>query len=617
MINLKALRKTGIDAIKDASRLVNELNGDTKIDCTGVFGLNDEELKALFSGIRKEWKEWEELSNFIDMETVDEDLRLQFHDYLKNLDSNEPPLDLNPKLTRNDESVSEKLPSRLKWIVAIILAGLGAILGARSLPYLLSPKLEADSVTIGTIWTPEAQTELSNHLEETLVPKNYIDFITGKEIEIIVNGDKTLPYQEAENRISNYQWDIAFATSPVLSIFAKDSDYKFVAVMFPDSEVYQSGLIVSSDSPIQSLDDIKPEHTIALGSLGRSASSFFMPVFDLYGKTLNVDYGNRGGTIKEMVKSGDADVGAVAITSFDEGVAGGSDPDLRLIHQSRNIPSSGVYLSPRLSSSDQETLNQVLLNAPGEVKQFENSNYGAGEEPDFTQFRKVMNRVNRILTCSNFSDNPVQLFCPEGFEPTTITGKVNGWTTRNNSIILKLAKQGGEIYNVNINRQLLQQATGTSTPSQLQGQNIEVTVPKEKSNNDNGSSMVKVNQPNQLKLENNNSSLSINSDCPSELSLIASNLSKISEYEGCKAKVTGLVYSTFQPASGNLFLLNLGSDDYTKAFQVVIFEDKFDNFNEPLDFYKEKKISVSGKIDSYEGTPQIVIESPQDIEIIE
>ena len=77
------------------------------------------------------------------------------------------------------------------------------------------------------------------------------------------------------------------------------------------------------------------------------------------------------------------------------------------------------------------------------------------------------------------------------------------------------------------------------------------------------------------------------------------------------------MYSTFQPASGNLFLFNLGNDDYTKAFQVVVFKDNFDNFNEPLDFYKEKKILVSGQIDSYEGTPQIVIESPQDIKIMQ
>ena len=614
MVNLRTLRETDIEEIRNASRLVNQLNGETKFDCTGVYGLNNEELNALFSGIREDWKECEELENFIDMETVDENLRLRFHDYLRNLNSPEPS---SPPDQPIPPSSPEKPRFQFKWIVAIILASLGAILGARSLPYFLNPKLEADSVTIGTLWTPEAQSELSNYLEETLVPKDYIDFITGKKIEVIVNGDKTLIYQEAEKRISNYQWDIAFATSPVISIVAKDSDYKFVAVMFPNSEVYQSGLIVSSDSPIQSLDDIKPEHTIALGSLGRSASSFFMPVFDLYGKTLNVDYGNRGGAIKEMVKSGEADVGAVAITSFAEGVAGGSDPDLRLIHQSRNIPSSAVYLSPQLSSSDQQTLNQVLLNAPEEVKEFSNSNYGAGEEPDFTEFRKVMNRVNEILICSNFSDNPVQLFCPEGFEPITISGKVNGWTTRNNSIVLKLTTQEGEIYNASITRQFLQESTGISTPSELQGQIVEVTVPKAKANNDNGTSIVNINQPNQLKLPNNNSSLSINSDCPSDLSLIASNLSKISEYEGCQATVTGLVYSTFQPASGNLFVFNLGSDDYTKAFQVVVFKDNFDKFTQSLDSYKEKKILVSGQIDSYEGTPQIVIESPQDIKIMQ
>ena len=313
--------------------------------------------------------------------------------------------------------------------------------------------------------------------------------------------------------------------------------------------------------------------------------------------------------------SGEVDIGALPIS--DKGIESVEGDDKRLIHQSRNIPSSAVYLSPRLSSSDQETLNQVLLNAPEEVKKFENSNYGAGEEPDYTEFRKVINRVNEILICSNFSENPVQLFCPEGFEPTIIMGKVNGWTARNNSILLKLTEEGGDIYNVNVSRQLLEQVTGTSTLSQLQDQIIKLTVPKEKIKNDNGTFIVNITQPAQLNLKNNSSNSSVNSNCPSELSLIASNVSQISEYEGCQAKVTGLVYNTFQPESGNLFLLNVGNDDYTKAFKVVIFQSNFDNFNQPLDSYEDKKILVSGEIDSYEDNPQIVIDSPQDIQIIE
>ncbi len=111
--------------------------------------------------------------------------------------------------------------------------------------------------------------------------------------------------------------------------------------------------------------------------------------------------------------------------------------------------------------------------------------------------------------------------------------------------------------------------------------------------------------------------ISNSSDCPSELSLIASKLSKISKYEGCEAKVNGLVHSTFEPASGNLLLFNVGNDDYTKAFKVVIFQSNFDNFNQPFDFYEDKKIAVSGEIDSYQGNPQIVIDSPQDIQIME
>jgi serine/threonine-protein kinase len=500
MINLKQLQELSVEHIENCSNLVNELDGEEKFNCTGVYGLTNQELDAFFSGIRKEWKEWEELHNFIEMETLEEELRRPIYEYLQEQKIIPPDLEKEDKAINNDlEPKISKDTKKRKWIIATAVS-LTTLVGLIILPYFTKSRLEANSITIGTLWTPEAQTELSNYLEEKLVPKNFIDFLKGEKIEIIINGDKTLPYQTAQNRISNYQWDIAFTNSPVISIFAKDSDYKFVAVMFPDSEVYQSGLIVHPDSSIQSIDDIQPKHTIALGSLGRSASSFFMPVYDLYGKTLNVDYGNRGSAIKEMVKSGEVDLGAVAITSFDEGIQGESNSDWRLIHQSRNIPSSAVYLSPGLSDSDQETLNKVLLNAPQGVKKFENSNYGVAVEPDFSEFRKVIDRVNTILICSDFSENPVSLFCPEGIEIKTITGEVNGWTAKNNSVLLKLVERSGEIYNVNIDREVLEQATGLDTPEKLQSEIIEIKISKQKILKDNGISIININQTAQLNL---------------------------------------------------------------------------------------------------------------------
>ena len=135
-----------------------------------------------------------------------------------------------------------------------------------------------------------------------------------------------------------------------------------------------------------------------------SAASFYMPVYDLYGKTLNVETGKRTGEAIRMVKSGIADVGAAPMLDSLKT----ENPDLKVFYISRDIPSSGVYLSPNLSTSDRETIKQTLLKAPNEIKK--KSNYREGNEDDYTQFKQIIQRVDKILICADFSKNPVYLF---------------------------------------------------------------------------------------------------------------------------------------------------------------------------------------------------------------
>jgi len=367
-----------------------------------------------------------------------------------------------------------------------------------SFPYFSKAKIDAKTLTIGTLWTPESQVLLAEHLEENLVPRNYLEFIKSEKIRVIIDGDRTLPYQEARNRIANQKWDITFAVSPVISIFAKDNGHVFVAPMFPDSDVYQSGIFVRRESLIQSLDDIEARHTIALGELARSASSFFMPVYDLYGKVLNVNYGNRGSEIRELVKLGKVDLGAAAISSF--GDAAEEDSEIRFIHQSRDIPGSGVYLSQKLSASDREVIMRLILNAPEEIKRYENSNYDIGEEPNYDYFRGIIKRVDEVLICSDFSKNPVSLFCPPGLQPTIMTGEVNGWSTRHLSVILRVSQENGEVFNIDIPQHILQQTIGSSNFSKLQRRIVTTRTPTEPSRDENGTLTVKVTQPTQFQI---------------------------------------------------------------------------------------------------------------------
>lgn len=143
-------------------------------------------------------------------------------------------------------------------------------------------RLQAKSLKIGILGNPKDYNELESHLRSQF----------GNNIQITIDGDNSISYTEARNRIIRKEWDIAFTLSPMLSVAAKNNGYTYVAQMFPDNPpYYQAALFVKSNSSIKSLNDLKPSHTIALGDFN-SASSFYMPAYDLFGKTLRVDEGN-------------------------------------------------------------------------------------------------------------------------------------------------------------------------------------------------------------------------------------------------------------------------------------------------------------------------------------
>ncbi|MTF37522.1 protein kinase domain-containing protein [Cyanobacterium aponinum] len=356
------------------------------------------------------------------------------------------------------------------WLKITIGVGILAIVALfiKSLPYFNKTKLQQKELTIGTIWKPEASQGLADYIEENSVPANYFDFLKGDEIKVRINGDRTLSYPEAKKRMEAKQWDIAFATSPMLSIFAKNQGYNHLAGMFPGSNSYNAGLFVRSDSPIQSINDINSSTKVALGSF-TSASSFYMPVYNLYGKTIVADVGNRGEAIIEKVKNGDADVGSAAIGDS----VRKDDPTLRIIHVSRDIPGSGVYASPNLSKNDYENVKKLMLNAPSEIQK--EANYEAKPEPDYTEFKKIVQRVEEILICADFTKNPVTLACTG--EIQTIEGNINGVSLEGNNSVLKISADG-QIYNISIPVKMTIEIFGSDKLTDIQGKSVIVKTNK-------------------------------------------------------------------------------------------------------------------------------------------
>jgi ABC-type phosphate/phosphonate transport system substrate-binding protein len=424
-------RDEGIDSLQQLSARLNNVilnRGEPILDCNEVYGLELDEMAALFDRIDRSVWNSEQIGDFIDRViipgTLDRDLDGTIREYLEQYQEpsqkdKEPTGDgdgtENTKrpIDRNKKQIWVALA--LVCISSLIAVGLISLTKKTSnLPISDTPSiptvstLETNKLTIGILGNQEQYTKLKLYLQQKFEGRVQVQF----------EGNGETSYQMAKDKIASKEWDIVFTTSPMISIAAQDNHYTWAAKMFADKPLfYQSVIFVRADSQIRSIKDIKPKTVIALGDFS-SASSFYMPSYTLYGKKLTVDRGHRGKEIRAMVKSGKADVGAVG---YPERI-NDNDLEFRIINKSRNIPGSGVYLSPKLSSQDRELLKYALLKDPQAVTASKQANYGAGEEPDYSQFKQITNRVQSMLTCVDWSQKQISFYCPE--KETGIIGKV-------------------------------------------------------------------------------------------------------------------------------------------------------------------------------------------------
>jgi ABC-type phosphate/phosphonate transport system substrate-binding protein len=406
---LVEVRKKGIEALRSLSQRLNNSNGESKLDCTGVSSLDQNEMAALFHHIRSEWRRRGEFNSFINMDVLSDDDILfdnligQFTEYVV---SNPHPPEPSTDTGEDSENINTtanliKLigyPKIIGALVGLVIIGIGI----KSWGYLTKTKISNSTITVGILTSPADYRELGDYLRKELVPANYFDYLQGKQVGIIIEGDKSLSYQEVKKRLADKKWDIVFARSPMIARFSQKQSYSYLAGMFPGSATYKSGIFVKVNSPIRSIDDIKSNTVVALGDFN-SASGFYMPAYDLYGKTFSAKIA-RGESPISMVAQGKAEVGAAAIGDKLKS----NNSEFRIIHTSRNIPGSGVYLSPQFTSQHQQ-IKQVLLAASKSITK--KVNYGDVPEPNYTEFDKITDRVDSIIECVDFDKTPTNLFC--------------------------------------------------------------------------------------------------------------------------------------------------------------------------------------------------------------
>lgn len=85
-------------------------------------------------------------------------------------------------------------------------------------------------------------------------------------------------------------------------------------------------------------------------------------------------------------------------------------------------------------------------------------------------------------------------------------------------------------------------------------------------------------------------------------------------YVGQSKIVEGTIVYTYVSKSGNVFLDF--HNPYKGYFYAVIFPSDTKNFNSaPASFYLNKEVRISGKIQLYNGDPEIIVNTPAEIEV--
>lgn len=92
-------------------------------------------------------------------------------------------------------------------------------------------------------------------------------------------------------------------------------------------------------------------------------------------------------------------------------------------------------------------------------------------------------------------------------------------------------------------------------------------------------------------------------------------IDKIRAAEGKRATVRGLIESTGKSRGTGMNFLNFPN----REFSAVVFGRSLKNFpeGEPADTLKGQWVAVSGVVSIYKGEPQIVVESPEQITLLD
>ena len=371
---------------------------------------------------------------------------------------------------RRLQQIREIALGRSRWSFPFWLA-VTTVMGASVwlVDYLGSPRVELRTVVIGT---PDRRLEryrpLEQHLEARLRPAQLLRALRGERIDVRIEAARSYP--EAVAQLRARRWDAVLGFSPVVSMEAVNTGYRPIGRMFPQDPEYNAILFTHQDSSLRTLKDIDVSHRVALGDFF-SATKYYVPMSLLRGRQAQIIVNLSTVEIVEQVRSGNADVGAMAGNPrrFIE-----LNPGMRILASSTPLPQSIVALSPKLSDLDRDRLQRALLSAPTSVRSPSAANFGAGAAPDYRLFSRQVAEGKAFSACLRKQAPLLTLHCPTSDRISVVEGWIDDVRPESDRVRIQLATADHQSLAVLIERSLLEQSAVFQVLNDLHGRFIKV-----------------------------------------------------------------------------------------------------------------------------------------------
>lgn len=361
---------------------------------------------------------------------------------------------------------------RSRWSLPFWLATGTAVVSCIWLAdHLGAPRLERRTLVIGT---PDRRVEryfpLEQHLEAQLRPAQLLRSLRGERIDVRIEAARSYP--EAVAHLRARRWDVLLGFSPVVSMEAVQAGYRPIGRMFPGEPEYRALLFTRASSPLRQLEHITPTTRLALGDFF-SATRYYVPMSLLRGRRARLSLNLSTAEIVEQVRSGIADVGAMA---GDPRRFAQLNPGLRILKSSAPLPQSIVGLSPELSDLDRDRLQRALLNAPAAVRGPDAANFGPGAAPDYRRFARQVAEGKAFSACLRDRPPELTLHCADSDRISTVEGWIEAVRPEGERLHIQLTTADRRSISVLIAQGLLEQSAVFQVLNDLRGRFLRLMV---------------------------------------------------------------------------------------------------------------------------------------------